>query len=414
MTVVETPAEIAVLGAGPIGLEAALYARFLGYQVRIFERGVVADNVLRWGHLRMISPFGLNCSRLGLAALIAQNPGFHTQPDAESMTAERWVKHYLQPLATTDLLADSLITGATVTHVTREVDNDSPPDDDSEGTSRLTVGLQDQSGSSEHTADVVIDTTGVLETPRGCGRAGAPADGEAALGDRLLYGWPDFQGRDLGRFAGRHTLLVGNGCSAFINLLGLLDLARQEPNTRVTWIAPAGVEERPDDEVPVGEAARHRNRNRDLVRRRLRQEPSGFERIMSAGVESIEVVGGQFEVRPMGGAHAVRRFDHVLINTGFRAGGSLCRVCELSSKSLAEDAASTRTAAPFAPTPRIAPAEMRGRNLIGAVPNLYVLGAKSCGGHPEYLYRSGLGQIRDLFAMIAGRQDLDLYETIRV
>ena len=31
----DTPASIAVLGAGPIGLEAALYARFLGYDVQI-------------------------------------------------------------------------------------------------------------------------------------------------------------------------------------------------------------------------------------------------------------------------------------------------------------------------------------------------------------------------------------------
>ena len=29
----DTPATIAITGNGPIGLEAALYARFLGYQV---------------------------------------------------------------------------------------------------------------------------------------------------------------------------------------------------------------------------------------------------------------------------------------------------------------------------------------------------------------------------------------------
>ena len=34
---------IAILGAGPIGLEAALYARTLGHTVMVFEQGQVAD-----------------------------------------------------------------------------------------------------------------------------------------------------------------------------------------------------------------------------------------------------------------------------------------------------------------------------------------------------------------------------------
>ena len=45
---VETPAKLAILGAGPIGLEAALYARFLGYEVEVFDRGAVAEHVRRW------------------------------------------------------------------------------------------------------------------------------------------------------------------------------------------------------------------------------------------------------------------------------------------------------------------------------------------------------------------------------
>ncbi len=34
---VDTPAVIAIIGAGPIGLEAALYGRYLGYDVRLFD-----------------------------------------------------------------------------------------------------------------------------------------------------------------------------------------------------------------------------------------------------------------------------------------------------------------------------------------------------------------------------------------
>ena len=59
---VDTPATIAVLGAGPIGLEAALYGRFLGYAVNVYERGRVGDNLRRDPTLcaRIISTKRLN------------------------------------------------------------------------------------------------------------------------------------------------------------------------------------------------------------------------------------------------------------------------------------------------------------------------------------------------------------------
>ena len=46
---------IAVLGAGPIGLDAALTARMLGFPVTVYERGRVAEYVQRWGHAKFFS-----------------------------------------------------------------------------------------------------------------------------------------------------------------------------------------------------------------------------------------------------------------------------------------------------------------------------------------------------------------------
>ena len=58
-----------VIGGGPIGLEAALQALNLGYGVRVLERGRVGENILTWGHVRMFSPWEMNCSPLGLELL---------------------------------------------------------------------------------------------------------------------------------------------------------------------------------------------------------------------------------------------------------------------------------------------------------------------------------------------------------
>ena len=71
---VEPPSQIAIIGAGPVGLETALYARYLGYEVTVYEQGEVAENVLKWGHVSMFTPCGMNRSPLGVAAIDAQWP----------------------------------------------------------------------------------------------------------------------------------------------------------------------------------------------------------------------------------------------------------------------------------------------------------------------------------------------------
>ena len=48
--IVEPPGKVVVIGAGPIGVEAALYARYLGYQVEVFERGKIGSHLAAWGH----------------------------------------------------------------------------------------------------------------------------------------------------------------------------------------------------------------------------------------------------------------------------------------------------------------------------------------------------------------------------
>ena len=58
---------IVIIGAGPIGLETALYGATLGHEVRVFERIAVGGNVRDWGHLRMFSPWRMNITSLGKA-----------------------------------------------------------------------------------------------------------------------------------------------------------------------------------------------------------------------------------------------------------------------------------------------------------------------------------------------------------
>src|SRR5262245_38629457 len=107
---------IAILGAGPIGLEAALYARKLGYPVTVFERGQVGEHIRHWGHVRMFSPFGMNTTLLGRSLLSSSNlPG-----ESDCLTGREHWSSYLEPLSKCELLHDCLRTETSVLSVGRD------------------------------------------------------------------------------------------------------------------------------------------------------------------------------------------------------------------------------------------------------------------------------------------------------
>src|SRR5438105_3506354 len=110
---------IAILGAGPIGLEAALYARTLKLPVTVYERGRVGEHVHRWGHVRLFSPFGMNATSLGRAAIRSDNARHDFPADGDCITGKEHLRAYLDPLAKTGLLRDCLRTETQVLHIAR-------------------------------------------------------------------------------------------------------------------------------------------------------------------------------------------------------------------------------------------------------------------------------------------------------
>src|ERR1700730_6131705 len=95
----KTARRLAILGAGPIGLEAALYARALQMPFTIYERGRPADHVWRWGHVRLFTPLGLNVTPLGRAAAQKQKPNQELPGNDACLTGRELISTYLVLIA---------------------------------------------------------------------------------------------------------------------------------------------------------------------------------------------------------------------------------------------------------------------------------------------------------------------------
>ncbi|MHB0955831.1 MAG: NAD(P)/FAD-dependent oxidoreductase [Pirellulaceae bacterium] len=414
---VDTPATIAILGAGPVGIETGLYARYLGYDVTILESREVAAHVLAWGHLRMFSPFVRLRSALGLAALRAQDPDYRPPASETYLTGREWVDQYVRPLSQTDLLADHVHGGTRVVAVGRHqlLKND-PADDEERGEDGFRILVQRSDGSyGNELADIVIDCTGVYGNPGWCGAGGIPACGELQLRSRLDHGVPDILGAMRSRYEGRRILVAGDGLATAATIAALVQLVEHAAETHVTWIMHRSLDSA--DDRPLPEARYDRLAEWQQLARRANEHAraghAGLEFRPGTCIHAIEFDAqrDQFAVQFSAQA-APERFDRVIANTGYRPDRSLYEELRVLESPISEAPLPTFAGlADRAPENAAEPPEARGKRLLTAEPNFYILGAKSFGRDSRFLMADGLRQIRDLFGVIGDRPELDLYAT---
>ena len=82
-------------------------------------------------------------------------------------------------------------------------------------------------------ARAVIDASGTWRRANPAGADGLPALGERAAADLIAYQVPNRTSAE--RYAGKHTVVVGSGDSAFNAIHELVQIAADHPATRITW-----------------------------------------------------------------------------------------------------------------------------------------------------------------------------------
>lgn len=165
----DPPGSIAVIGAGPMGIEAALYGRFLGYNIAIYEAAEEIAASLQDKRDQRLPQMPSHCmSPLALNALEAQSGD--DQPSELPTTIDQWIERVWEPLAASDLLRGRLHTGKPVTalsfavqdepQVPDEPEADTDSDNDEEVPPDFQLTFSDQSST---VAEAVIIATGTQD-----------------------------------------------------------------------------------------------------------------------------------------------------------------------------------------------------------------------------------------------------------
>ncbi len=421
---VDTPAHVTILGAGPIGLETALYARYLGYDVGVYEAARVCETLRSMGHLTLFSPFGQIRSPLGLAALRAQDENWHPPGDDEFLTGAELVERYYLPLAQSDLLVDFIHQQVAAQCVGREwMHKREMPDSDDRAASDFRILLQSSasdsqppSGKSQRfvASDVLIDCTG-RSAYGWAGAGGMPAAGESRYAQTLHGNWsPDILGHDRARFANRSTLLVGSGCAAASTAIALAELFESAPETRLTWVTRRETTaDQPGPVLPIdGGRLPRRDAWSERANRLVREAHPAIVHLPGSSIARLEAqnASGPFTVTVEGQHAGEIAADVLALNVGARPDLSLARELQVQYCYASDAAEGLGRVLRGKPLPSdVAPDEFQPSDLLTKEPDFYILGAKSFGRDPRFTIAHGLRQIRDLFRIIGDRENLDLY-----
>lgn len=390
---VESPAQIVIVGAGPIGIEAALYARFLGYRVTVLDYGDVGANLRKWGHVRMFAPFQANATRLGRSALAAQYQDLSLPLGDQLVSGAQYLEQYLQPLAASDLIADCVKRHHTVLSIARSSQTKSENYGQPERSETPLVTLAKDEQGHEHLfeSDIVLDCSGVGSQPNFIGGGGSPAIGELTAGPHFETGLIDIHGKDNQRYANQQILVIGAGHSAATNICQLSVLAREALETHVTWVTRNGNADGQSGPVAVIEddPLPQRKRVASEANQLLVDENGHLDHWPETTVKSIhyEPQNDHFHVTLAGKHSGVHTFDRIVANVGYRPNLEMLHELQLD----------------------LCPNTEGTKSLIQPEPNFYILGSKSYGRDPSYLHWNGLDQIRQVFAIIGDRENLDLY-----
>lgn len=382
---------VAVIGAGPQGLAAAAHLLERGLTPLVLEQGLMpASAVAEWGHVRLFSAWP---ELIDAASARLLEPTGRVAPDSGYPTGAEWIEHYLAPLA--EVLGSHVRYGARVVGVSRK-GRDRLVDAD-RAAQPFTIHVARDDGTEERLeARAVIDASGTWRKPNPAGADGLAALGERAAADLIAYEVPDVA--QPAKYAGRHTVVIGAGDSAFNAIAELTRIAQAHPGTSVTWAIRRTVS---GSTFGGGAADQLPERGALGIRARNAVEKGQVELVTGFRTARIDRSEGQAVVVSEDGRELAPA-DNVVVLTGFRPDLSFLTEMRLDLDPTLE--APRNIAVEIDPNIHSCGSVQAtgAADLAQPEPDLYLVGMKSYGRAPTFLAMTGYEQVRSVVAELAG------------
>jgi len=393
---------IAILGAGPTGLEAALAAAEAGSPFTLYEASPsVAGNVRAWGHVRLFTPWEMNVSprmRRHLEAAGREVPGGSDL--SRCPTGHELARELLEPLAALPEIAPNLRLGVRVLGIGRQgLLKHEEIATAERGRRPFRLLLSDGAGREwTETADLVIDATGTWGNPNTLGDGGIPAPGERSLESEIRRDIPDFAS-ERADWAGKTVLLAGAGHSAQTAVRALAELAKDAPGTRIVWALrnpEPGWGTHEGDPLPdrAGLAAAAS----DLAG----GASPAVEAKRGVVVEEIARPNGRFEVTLRNGSGPEKiAVDRILALTGSVGDHGLYRQLQVHECYATSGPMKLSAALLGANNTDCLTQTTHGADtLTNPEPGFFILGSKSYGRNNTFLMRIGWEQVGEVFGLL--------------
>jgi thioredoxin reductase len=385
---------LAVIGAGPMGLEAALRGVERGWAVTVFEKNTVGAHPLKWAHVRLFTPLKDNISPLFLKNL-------SHAPDLNScLTGREFAEQVLVPVSNSPALQGKVREKCEVLAIAkRRMIKTEMPGHPLRAERPFQLLVRSAAGEEIVEADCVLDAGGVYGQANASGESGLPCPGErdSSLITRHL---PDINGLDQKDWLGKKILLIGDGHSAATAVCGFAQLRDQNPETQVHWVVN-GDRSRPcvetaNDPLP--------DRRETVVRANdLAEKPfPGWAVHRRSSLLSLKQSSSDFMIARVGRGD---KYDDIQIQkilslTGYRPDLSYLQELQVQVSPVTGGAAGLAKSL-LSITDCLSPVVVTPDQLRSGEDGYFMIGHKSYGRLNSFLLRTGLAQIEEIFKILS-------------
>lgn len=398
--------DLIIIGAGPVGLEAALYATKCDLDFLLLEKNEPCSALKEWGFVRMFSPAAMNFSPLGSKTL-------GLSADDSLWTGQQLKERYFDRLASLDSIANRIVTGFSANKISRRslLKGALVGDENRARVPFLIYGQHEDGTEKYYSARSVIDSTGVYNCPNYLGPGGLPAIGEIENRSRISYHLRQIDS-DESQSNHEHLMIVGSGYSACTMLAQVNDLTGDGSPMTAEWVATnngqSPVTEFADDPLPErARLARLANEISRGANRSIEFRPGRWVQTIENGGNNgraiITLVNDKGET-------SKSEVDHLYAMIGYRPDRSLYE--ELQVHECYASAGPMKLAAHLLGSDSsdcLAPLEGSDDLYNNPEPRFFIIGSKSYGRNSNYLIGKGHEQIQAVFKQITGDRNLNLY-----